>query len=68
MNPEKYAQFFYEQGTADAVDNISRKSKNINMEERRVFESSSNKNGLKIRAVSEPSNGNRLRIRAPRQS
>ena len=68
MNPEKYAQFFYEQGKADAVDNISRKSKNINMEERRVFESSSNKNGLKIRAVSEPSNGNRLRIRAPRQS
>lgn len=68
MNPEKYAQFFYEQGKADAVDNISRKSKNINMEERRVFESSSNKNGLKIRAVSEPSNGNRLRIRTPRQS
>lgn len=67
MNPEKFAQFFYEQGKADAVDDVSRKSKNINMEERRVFETSS-KNGLKIRAVSEPSNGNRLRIRTRRNS
>jgi hypothetical protein len=66
MNPEKFAQFFYEQGKSDAVDDVSRKSKNINMEQRKVFESSSNKNGLKIRAVSEPSNGNRLRIRSPR--
>jgi hypothetical protein len=65
MNPEKFAQFFYEQGKADAVDDVSRKSKNINMDERRTFETSS-RNGLKIRAMSEPSNGNKLRIRSPR--
>ena len=27
MNPDKYAKFFYEQGQADAIDNVSKKSK-----------------------------------------
>ncbi len=34
MNPEKFARFFYEQGQANAVDDVMRKTKNINMSER----------------------------------
>ena len=34
MNPEKFAQFFYESRCFEAVDNVSKKSKNINMEMR----------------------------------
>ena len=30
-NPEKFAKFFYEKGMADAVDNVSKESKNIDM-------------------------------------
>ena len=36
MNPERAAKFFYEQGMADAVDNVARKSKNINMNPRQA--------------------------------
>jgi len=38
MNPEKFAKFFYEQGLADATDDVMRKTKNINMSERRTPE------------------------------
>ena len=31
MNPDKFAQFFYEQGKAEAIDNVTKKSKNIDM-------------------------------------
>ena len=31
MNPEKFAKFFYEQGKADATEDVMRKTKNINM-------------------------------------
>jgi hypothetical protein len=34
MNPEKFARFFYEQGQSSAVDDVMRKTKNINMSER----------------------------------
>ncbi len=30
-NPEKFAKFFYEKGMADAVDNVAKESKNIDM-------------------------------------
>ena len=30
-NPEKFAKFFYEKGMADAVDSVSKESKNIDM-------------------------------------
>lgn len=65
MNPSKFAQFFYEQGKADAVDDVSRKSKNIKMDTRRAPETT-RKDGLSIRTVSQPSNGNRLVIRSPK--
>ena len=63
MNPEKYAKFFYEQGMTDAVDNVSKKSKNIDMEVRQASQSVS-KDGLKIRAVGNTDSGRGLKIRS----
>jgi len=61
MNPEKFASFFYEQGKADAIDNVTKKSKNIDMV--RQAPQSFNKNGLKIRAVGDTSSGKGLKIK-----
>jgi len=63
MNPEKYAKFFYEQGMADAVDNVSKKSKNINMDVRQASQSVS-KDGLKIRTIGDTSSGRGLKIKS----
>ena len=54
MNPEKFAKFFYEQGKAEATEDVMRKTKNVNMSERRTPEVTS-KGGMKIRAMSQPS-------------
>ena len=54
MNPDKFAQFFYEQGVAATVDNVSKKSKNINMDVRSANQSVT-KNGQSIRAISSDS-------------
>ena len=64
MNPEKFAQFFYEQGQANAVDDVMRKTKNINMSERAAPQSTT-KGGLKIRAVNQDS-GRGLKIKSRR--
>jgi len=64
MNPEKFARFFYEQGQASAVDDVMRKTKNINMSERPTPQSVS-KGGLKIRAVNQDS-GRGLKIKTRR--
>ena len=64
MNPEKFAEFFYEQGKTAAVDDVMRKTKNINMSERPVPQAVS-KGGFKVRAVT-PSSGNGLKIRSTR--
>tara|TARA_R110000851_G_scaffold36314_4_gene94879 strand:- start:1017 stop:2156 length:1140 start_codon:yes stop_codon:yes gene_type:complete len=63
MNPEKYAKFFYEQGMTDAVDNVSKKSKNIDMEVRQASQSVS-KDGLTVRSVGDTSSGRGLKIRS----
>jgi len=65
MNPERFAKFFYEQGLADATDDVMRKTKNINMSERRAPEVTS-KGGVKIRAVN-PDSGRSLKIRSNKQ-
>jgi len=54
MNPEKFAQFFYEQGKSQATDDVIRKTKNINMSERSAPEVSV-KSGFQVKAVSQPS-------------
>lgn len=60
MNPDKFAKFFYEQGQAEAVDDLNRKMKNVNMSERRAPESISN-GEFKIKAVN-PDTGSKLKI------
>jgi len=62
MNPEKFAKFFYEQGQADATDDVLRKTKNINMSERRAPEVST-KGGMQVKAVA-PDSGRGLKIRS----
>ena len=63
MNPEKYAKFFYDQGVADTVDNVSKKSKNINMDIRQAQQSVT-KDGRTIRAVRSNDSGIGLKIRS----
>jgi len=62
LNPDKVAQFFYEKGKADAVDNVSKQSKNINMDVRNTPQQMSNTSGLKFRAVN-PDSGRGLKIK-----
>jgi hypothetical protein len=64
MNPEKFAKYFYELGKSEAVDNVMRKTKNINMSERPTPQAVS-KGGMKIRAVNQDS-GRGLKIRSRR--
>jgi hypothetical protein len=60
MNPEKFAKFFYEQGAANATDDVMRKTKNINMSERRSPEVT-NTGGFQVKAVN-PDSGRKLKI------
>jgi hypothetical protein len=62
LNPEKFAKFFYEQGQADATDDVTRKIKNINMSERQAPVSVS-KGEMKVKAVN-PDSGRGLKIRS----
>ena len=66
MNPEKFAQFFYDQGVSATVDNVSRKSKNINMDVRQAAQTIT-KDGMKIRAVGDTNSGSGLKIRSIRK-
>jgi hypothetical protein len=63
MNPEKFAKFFYEQGVAATVDDVARKSKNINMDVRRAPQLNT-KDGLKIRPVGDTTSGRGLKIKS----
>lgn len=62
MNPDRFAKYFYEQGMADATEDVMRKTKNINMSERRAPEVA-NKGGVQIKAVN-PDAGKGLKIRS----
>ena len=61
MNPEKLANFFYEKGKSDGVGDVSRKSKNVNMDVKGTPQSINN-TGFKIRAV-ESDSGRGLKIK-----
>jgi len=63
MNLDKFAEFFYNQGMTAAVDDVSKKSKNINMDMRKAPQTFS-KDGLKIRAVGDNSSGRGLKIKS----
>jgi hypothetical protein len=62
MNPDKFAKFFYEQGKSEATDDVMRKTKNINMSERRTPEITS-KGGMQIKSLDSDS-GRGLKIRS----
>ena len=62
MNPEKFANFFYEQGKSEATEDVIRKTKNINMTERRTPEIT-NKGGFQVKSVN-PDSGRGLKIRS----
>jgi hypothetical protein len=63
MNPERFAKFFYEQGLADATENVMRKTKNINMSERKAPEVTKSQDGMQVKAVN-PDTGKGLKIRS----
>ena len=65
MNPERFAKFFYEQGKSEATEDVMRKTKNVNMSERRTPEVTS-KGGMKIKAVSSTSSRG-LKIKSKRK-
>ena len=62
MNPEKFAKFFYEQGKSKATEDVMRKTKNINMSERKSPEVTS-KGGVQIRSLNTDS-GRGLKIKS----
>ena len=62
QNPEKFAKFFYEQGKANATEDVMRKTKNINMSERKTPEVTS-KGGTQFRSLSSDS-GRGLKIKS----
>ena len=66
MNLDKFAEFFYNQGMTQTVENVSKKSKNINMDMRPTPQNFS-KDGLKIRAVSDTGSGSGLKIRSAKK-
>ena len=62
MNPDKFAQFFYEQGKSNATEDVMRKTKNIEMSERKAPEIT-NKGGFRVKAIN-PDSGRGLKIRS----
>jgi len=62
MHPDKFAQFFYEQGKASATENVMRKTKNIDMKTRNTPEAQA-KSGFQVKSVSSPSS-NGLKIKS----
>jgi hypothetical protein len=63
MQPEKFAKFFYEQGLADATDDVTRKIKNINMSTNRAPEIGKSTEGMQVKAIN-PDSGRNLKIRS----
>tara|TARA_R110000803_G_scaffold101532_4_gene169450 strand:- start:40 stop:1131 length:1092 start_codon:yes stop_codon:yes gene_type:complete len=62
MNPQRFASYFYEQGKADAIGDVTKKSKNVNMSIRQTPQSIGD-TGFKARQVSE-TGGRGLKIRS----
>lgn len=50
MNPERFAKFFYEQGVSDATESVTKKIKNVNMNDI-VTPQVTSKNGVQVKAI-----------------
>jgi hypothetical protein len=61
-NADSIATHFYEQGKADAIRNLSKESKNINMDPRQASKGVIDAGGVKVRAISGD-DGSKLRIK-----
>jgi len=64
-NPDKYAEFFYELGRAEAIEKLSKEDKNINMSTRRMPESVGS-GQQRVRAV-EANYGSDFKFRVPKR-
>jgi hypothetical protein len=62
MNPDKFARYFYEQGQANAIDDVTKKAKNIDMGVRQAPQDM-NKSGFSVRAL-DNSSGRGLKIKS----
>lgn len=62
LNPDKLATYFYEKGKADAVGDVTKRSKNIDMDPRSTPQQMKTAGEFKIRAV-ESDSGRGLKIR-----
>jgi hypothetical protein len=62
MNPERFAKFFYEQGKAEATDDVTRKIKNVNMSDRRAPEVTK-REWFQVRSVN-PDSGRGLKVKS----
>ena len=58
LNPDRFARHFYELGVSQTVENVSKKSKNINMDIRKAPRLVT-KDGLKIRSVQSDNSSDR---------
>ena len=65
QNPERFARFFYEQGKADATEDVTKKIKNVNMSTR-TSPQVAKKDGMTIRALN-PSEGRGLKIKSKKK-
>ena len=65
MDPQRFANYFYEQGKADAIEDVTKKSKNINMSMRQTPQAIGD-TGFKARQVSDTS-GKGLKIRSKKK-
>jgi hypothetical protein len=63
MNPDSFAKFFYDKGKSDAVVDIARESKNIDMGGARSAPETSSKTGFKVTVLDSESSG-RLKIKS----
>ena len=64
MNPDQFARFFYEQGKAQATEDVMKKTKNIDMNTRNSSEAKTvSQSGLRVKSVSQPSSKG-LKIRS----
>jgi hypothetical protein len=65
MNPDSFAKYFYEKGKTDAVVDISKESKNIDMDGAKRAPETTSKQGFKVTVLdSEPSS--KLKIKSKR--
>ena len=62
MDPQRFANYFYEQGKSDAIGDVSKKSKNVNMSMRKTPQVIG-EGGFKARQISDTS-GRGLKIRS----